>query len=160
MRCFFHLSTYTWPSRGWHRSHPPIAASSLLTRPERGGLFSVHGQQRPHSITSWTHSLWRTRRHRIGKRRKPPRFAAAVAAFGKSENIFCNFETFLRLFREIGPLQGFAFHDACLWIVLGQVLKTIQSAQQGIHGTTAKHSRFDTKDSASKSVDCNLSKKL
>ena len=34
-------------------AHTPKAASSLRTRAERGPLLSMHGQQRPHSITSW-----------------------------------------------------------------------------------------------------------
>ena len=46
-----------------------------------GAPLSRHRQQRPQSITSETHSLWRTRRHRIGPGRKPPRFSAAVDFF-------------------------------------------------------------------------------
>ena len=45
-----------------------MAASPLRTRAERA-LLSRHGQQRPHSITSWMQSRWRTRRHHIGPRR-------------------------------------------------------------------------------------------
>ena len=85
-------------------------------------LLSRHGHQRPHSITSLTQSLWRTRTASHPLAQKAPSCSAAVdlllgcseLLFGNQRNLcFCHLKLTLIFFEKLARVEVWYFTSFC-----------------------------------------------